>query len=468
LNHRTVNRNKRINQAMNKISVIIAREYSTRVRKKSFIIMTLLTPILMASMFIIPALVMSNKDKDFKKIAVVEDGTDLFKGSIPNIAEAEFVYLDNVKFNDLKNTFESAGYYGVLYISSEVIEAPNAVQLVSRKQPPMSLLEHINGSLEKEVEKQKMLSYNIKDLDQILKSIHTDVSVQTIKIDESGNTKRTSTTASMILAYFSGFLMYMLVFMFGAQVMRGVIEEKTSRVVEVIVSSVKPFQLMVGKIVGIALVGLTQFAVWVMLTGAIVTVTKVNLTSKNTTAKVENTAQSIIQTNNAVPVDQVSQASLSATQENPVLKAMDTALDQNWALIIPVFIFYFITGYLLYASLFAAVGSAVDSETDTQQFMLPITIPIILGLVVAMGTMENPESSISFWFSLIPLTSPIVMVARMPFDVPVWQIALSMFLMVITVWGAIWMAAKIYRTGILMYGKKTSYGEIWKWLRYKE
>ncbi|HNX67671.1 MAG TPA: ABC transporter permease, partial [Bacteroidales bacterium] len=301
-----------------------------------------------------------------------------------------------------------------------------------------------------------------------LKSIHTDVSVQTIKIDESGNTKRTSTTASMILAYFSGFLMYMLVFMFGAQVMRGVIEEKTSRVVEVIVSSVKPFQLMVGKIVGIALVGLTQFAVWVMLTGAIVTVTKVNLTSKNTTAKVENTAQSIIQTNNAVPVDQVSQASLSATQENPVLKAMDTALDQNWALIIPVFIFYFITGYLLYASLFAAVGSAVDSETDTQQFMLPITIPIILGLVVAMGTMENPESSISFWFSLIPLTSPIVMVARMPFDVPVWQIALSMFLMVITVWGAIWMAAKIYRTGILMYGKKTSYGEIWKWLRYKE
>jgi ABC-2 type transport system permease protein len=450
---------------MNKISVIIKREYTTRVKKKSFIIMTLLTPVLMASMFIIPALVMSNKDRDFKKIAVVEDGTDLFRGAIPNFAEAEFVYLKDVKINDIKNTFESAGYYGVLYISSEVIETPNAVQLISRKQPPMSLLEHINSSLEKEVEKQKMLAYNIKDLDQILKSIHTNVSVQTIKIDETGKTKQTSTGASMVLAYFSGFLMYMLVFMFGAQVMRGVIEEKTSRVVEVIVSSVKPFQLMVGKIVGIALVGLTQFAVWVMLTGAIVTVAKVNFSTKNTATHIETTSQSLIQSNNVAQAGQTVQAT---PQENEFMKGLDKALDQNWALIIPVFIFYFLTGYLLYASLFAAVGSAVDSETDTQQFMLPITIPIILGLVVAMGTMENPESSISFWFSLIPLTSPIVMVARMPFDVPGWQIALSMLLMLATVWGAIWMAARIYRTGILMYGKKSSYGEIWKWLKYKE
>jgi ABC-2 type transport system permease protein len=450
---------------MNKISVIIGREYTTRVRKKSFIIMTLLTPLLMASMFIIPALVMSNKDKDFKKIAVIEDGTDLFKGTIPNIAEAEFVYLDHVKLNDLKNTFESAGYYGVLYISSEVIDTPNAVQLISRKQPPISLLEHINSSLEKEVEKQKMISYNIKDLDQILKSIHTDISVQTIKIDESGKTKQTSTTASMILAYFSGFLMYMLVFMFGAQVMRGVIEEKTSRVVEVIVSSVKPFQLMAGKIIGIALVGLTQFAVWIMLTGAIITVAKVNFSTKSAAMQIESPSQNIMQANNTPQVNQAVQA---APQENEFMKGLEKGLDQNWAMIIPVFIFYFLMGYLLYASLFAAVGSAVDSETDTQQFMLPIAMPIILGLVVAMGTMENPESSISFWFSLIPLTSPIVMVARMPFDVPGWQLALSMFIMAITVWGAIWMAAKIYRTGILMYGKKTSYGEIWKWLKYKE
>ena len=427
--------------------------------------MTLLTPILMASIFVIPALVMSNKDKDLKKIAVVEDGSDLFKGAIPNISEAEFVYLDNVKLADIKKTFESAGYYGVLYISPEVIQTPNAIQLISRKQPPMSLLEHISGSIEKEIERQKMQSYNIKDLDQILKSIHTDVQIQTIKIDEEGNTKQTSTGAAMVLAYLSGFLMYMLVFMFGAQVMRGVIEEKTSRVVEVIVSSVKPFQLMLGKIVGIALVGLTQFAVWIMLTGAIVSVVKVNFTSGVKTEQVQNAPQSLVQAGTA---STVTDAVKGAQAENEVLKAIDTALDQNWALILPVFLFYFLSGYLLYASLFAAVGSAVDSETDTQQFMLPITIPIILGLVVAMGTMENPESSISFWFSMIPLTSPIVMVARMPFDVPVWELIVSMLIMAATVIGGIWMAAKIYRTGILMYGKKTSYSEIWKWLRYKE
>jgi ABC-2 type transport system permease protein len=426
--------------------------------------MTLLTPLLMASMFVIPALVMSNKDKDLKKIAVVEDGTDLFKGVIPNISEAEFVYLDNVRIDDIKNTFESAGYYGVLYISSQVIDTPNAIQLISRKQPPRSLLDHISNSLEKEIEKQKMLSYNIKDLDQILKSIHTDVNIQTIKIDESGKTKQTSTTAAMILAYFSGFLMYMLVFMFGAQVMRGVIEEKTSRIVEVIVSSVKPFQLMVGKIVGIALVGLTQFAVWIFLTGAIVGGVRMNASTKDKMEQVQNIPQSITQANNVAPETMTT----AATSQSEFNKVIDTALDQNWALIIPVFLFYFLTGYLLYASLFAAVGSAVDSETDTQQFMLPITIPIILALVVAMGTMKNPESSISFWFSLIPFTSPIVMVARMPFDVPGWELLISMLLMVVTVIGCIWMAAKIYRTGILMYGKKSSYGEIWKWLKYKE
>jgi len=450
---------------MNKISVIIGREYSTRVRKKSFIIMTLLTPILMASIFVIPALVMSNKDKDFKKIAVVEDGTDLFKGVIPNIAEAEFVYLNNVKINDIKNTFVQAGYYGVLYIPQEAIDTPNAVELISRKQPPISLLDHINRSLEKEIEKQKMLAYNIKDLDQILKSIHTDINIRTIKIDETGKSKQTSTDAAMVLAYLSGFLMYMLVFMFGAQLMRGVIEEKTSRIVEVIISSVKPFQLMVGKIVGIALVGLTQFAVWIFLTAGIVSVVKINVTTKDKVEHVQNMPQSISQAN-SVTAESIEKT--NNPSQNEVMKMLDSALDQNWALIIPVFIFYFLTGYLLYASLFAAVGSAVDSETDTQQFMLPITIPIILALVVAMGTMENPESSISFWFSIIPFTSPIVMVARMPFDPPGWEIAVSMFLMAITVVGCIWMAGKIYRTGILMYGKKSSYGEIWKWLKYKE
>jgi ABC-2 type transport system permease protein len=426
--------------------------------------MTLITPLLFALIFIIPALVMSNKDKDFKKIAVIEDGSDLFKNVIPNTDDTEFDYLSGVKLNDIKNNFSDLGYYGVLYISPQLITTPNAIQLISKKQPPIGLLDHISGSLEKEIERQKLLAYNIENLDEILRSINTSVKVQTIKMDEKGGTKETSTGVSMALAYIGGFLMYMLVFMFGAMVMRGVIEEKTNRVVEVIVSSVKPVQLMMGKIIGIALVGLTQFALWVVLTLAIVTVVKSNILPRDTMEQIQQLPQTFAEADQgaAAGTTAVSEAQFSELQQ-----IFANAMNQPWGLIIFSFIFYFLTGYLLYASLFAAIGSAVDNETETQQFMLPVTIPIILALVVAMGTMQNPESSLSFWFSLIPLTSPIVMMARIPFDVPVWQIALSMGLMLLTIFGSVWMAAKIYRTGILMYGKKSSYKELWKWLTYK-
>jgi ABC-2 type transport system permease protein len=452
---------------MNKISVIIRREYITRVRKKSFIIMTLLAPLLMGALFIVPALVMTNQDKNFKKIAVVEDNTDLFKNVIPNIKDAEFVYLDNTKVEDLKKTFEKAGYYGILWISPEIIHTPDAIQLISKNQPPIGLLEHIESSLEKEIERQKLLAYKIDNLDKIMKDVKTTVSIQTIKIDESGAVKKTSTGIAMALAYLLGFLMYMLVFIFGAQVMRGVIEEKTSRVVEVIISSVKPIQLMMGKIIGIALVGLTQFMIWVMLTFAIVTVIKSSIAPKGKIQEItQNIPQNLMSNNTQqVSVDKKSvSSSMSFSPE--FAKLFSSAMNQQWGLIILSFIFYFVTGYLLYASVFAAIGSAVDNETETQQFMLPVTIPIILGLMVAMGTMQNPESSLSFWFSMIPLTSPIVMMARIPFGVPYWQIIFSMLIMLITFGAFVWMAAKIYRTGILMYGKKTSWKEMWKWLRY--
>jgi len=450
---------------MNKISLIIRREYITRVRKKSFIVMTLLTPFLFAMIFVIPALVMSNDDKNFKKIAVIEDGADLFSNVIPDTKDTDFEYLTGVKVDDIKSNFTDLGYYGVLYISPQVITTPNAIQLISRQQPPIGLLDHISGSLEKEIEKQKLLAYNIENLDEILKTINTSVKIQTIKIDETGSARETSTGISMALAYISGFLMYMLVFMFGSMVMRGVIEEKTNRIVEVIISSVKPVQLMLGKIIGVALVGLTQFGLWIFLTLAIVMVVKTTMLPDTTMEQIQQLPQSIAGNNPAL--EGTDAASISAEQISEFQSLFANAMNQPWGLIIFCFIFYFITGYLLYASLFAAIGSAVDNETETQQFMLPVTIPIILGLIVAMGTMQNPESSISFWFSIIPLTSPIVMVARIPFDVPAWEIALSMALMIVTIIGSVWMAAKIYRTGILMYGKKSSYKEIWKWLTYK-
>ncbi|HUS86656.1 MAG TPA: ABC transporter permease [Bacteroidales bacterium] len=450
---------------MSKISIIIRREYLTRVRKKSFIIMTLLTPLLIAALIVVPVIIMENDDKDFKRIAVIEDGSNLFTNAIPGRTDVEFDYLKNRKIDELKNSFEKEGYYGILYISPLVVNVPQAIQLVSKKQPPLDLLQHIERAVEKKIENEKLLGYNIENIDEILKAVKADVSVQTIRIDDKGEIKETNTGIAMALAYIGAFMMYMVVLMFGVQVMRGVFEEKNSRIVEVIISSVKPVQLMIGKIAGIALVGLTQFAVWIILTIGVVTVVKSTVLPDNTRELTETVSRSVMSQESIPGVEEV-QANLS-DQNEVIVNLFRSLLNVNWPLIIFSFIFYFIFGYLLYASVFAAIGSAVDTETDTQQFMFPIMLPIILGLFVAMGTMQNPESSLSFWFSIIPFTSPIVMMARIPFDVPLWEIFLSMAILAATFVGFVYMAAKIYRVGILMYGKKVSWKEMIKWIRYK-
>jgi ABC-2 type transport system permease protein len=451
---------------MNKISVIIKREYITRVRKKSFLIMTILAPLLMAGLFTIIPIIMTNQKGDFKKIAVLqENNSDLFNGVLKNTKSVEYVYLPDKKVEDLKKTFVKDGYYAILFISPELINTPNAIYMISKQQPPITLLESIERTLKKDIERQKLLSYKIDNLDEIMKKIDTNVSIQTKKLDDSGVETGTSTGIAMALAYINAFIMYMLVFIFGAQVMRGVIEEKTSRVVEVIISSVKPIQLMMGKIIGIALVGLTQFLIWILLTFAAVSVLKNTVLTKTNTVEITQSIPQNLMTD-AQQADAIAKAQTVSPQMAEFTKLFDSAMNLPWGLIIICFIFYFITGYFLYASVFAAIGSAVDNETETQQFMLPVTIPIIVGLMVAMGTMQNPESPISFWCSLIPLTSPIVMMARLPFGVPAWQIILSMAIMVVTFLAFVWMAAKVYRTGILMYGKKTSWKEMWKWLRY--
>jgi ABC-2 type transport system permease protein len=454
---------------MNKISIIIKREYITRVRKKSFIIMTLLAPLLMGGLILFQVLTMTSQDKNFKKIAVIDNSSALPHNTIPDLKDAKFEYFNDLKVEDLKKTFVEKGYYGILYISPiGSAGTPIITEFIFKKnQPAIGLLDHIETSLEKEIERQKLFEFKIKNLDSIMKAVKTRVSVTTKQVDDVGVEKETSTGIAMVLAYLGGFLMYMLVFIFGAQVMRGVIEEKTSRVVEVIISSVKPIQLMMGKIIGIALVGLTQFMIWVLLTIGISVFISSSMTSKDTVQKITQNMSNNVMSDKTVQASAENKDIKAAMNYSPEFKKMfSSAMNQPWGLIIICFIFYFLTGYLLYASVFAAIGSAVDNETETQQFMLPVTIPIILGLFVAMGTMQNPESSLSFWFSMIPLTSPIVMMARIPFGVPYWQIAVSMFIMLISFGGFVWMAAKIYRTGILMYGKKTSWKEMWKWLRY--
>ena len=453
---------------MANVSIIIKREYSTRVKKKSFIIMTVLTPLIFVALFLVPILIMGNEDREFKKIAVIEDGSDLFKGVIKDRDDADFVYLENADVNKLKTTFEEAGYYGILYISPIVTNVPQAVQLISKKQPPLDLLQHIEGALEQDIENKKLLAYDIEDLSTILKSVQTDVSVQTIRIDDAGQTKETSTGISMALAYIGALLMYMIVLLFGVQVMRGVFEEKNNRIVEVIISSVKPVELMMGKIIGIALVGLTQFSIWIILTFAILTVVQSKVLPDNPQEISKQISQSVM---SQVPASQDSEMAqqtieLSA-QEQEFAKIFNNLMNVNWPLILISFFIYFIFGYLLYASVFAAIGSAVDTDSDTQQFMFPVMLPIILGLFVAIGTMQNPESSLSFWFSMIPFTSPIVMMARLPFEVPTWEVVVSVAVLIATFVGFVFLAAKIYRIGILMYGKKVTYKEMWKWIKYK-
>ncbi len=453
---------------MANVSIIIKREYSTRVKKKSFIIMTVLTPLIFVALFLVPILIMGNEDREFKKIAVIEDGSDLFKGVIKDRDDADFVYLENADVNKLKTTFEEAGYYGILYISPIVTNVPQAVQLISKKQPPLDLLQHIEGALEQDIENKKLLAYDIEDLSTILKSVQTDVSVQTIRIDDAGQTKETSTGISMALAYIGALLMYMIVLLFGVQVMRGVFEEKNNRIVEVIISSVKPVELMMGKIIGIALVGLTQFSIWIILTFAILTVVQSKVLPDNPQEINKQISQSVM---SQVPASQDSEMAqqtieLSA-QEQEFAKIFNNLMNVNWPLILISFFIYFIFGYLLYASVFAAIGSAVDTDSDTQQFMFPVMLPIILGLFVAIGTMQNPESSLSFWFSMIPFTSPIVMMARLPFEVPTWEVVVSVAVLIATFVGFVFLAAKIYRIGILMYGKKVTYKEMWKWIKYK-
>ena len=328
------------------------------------------------------------------------------------------------------------------------------------------MLTYISNSMEKEIEKRKLQSYNIEDIDKIMKEVESTVKVQTILISEEGEEKKTSTGLSMGIAYVSGLLIYILTFMFGAQVMRGVIEEKTNRIVEVLISSVKPFQLMMGKILGIALVGLTQFFLWIVLTIIIVAYAQSTFLPDDLPIPNNQITQSIMSAEQNPDIE-AAQGAVSIPELNELQLVLESAKAINWPLILGSFIIYFLGGYLLYAALFAAIGSAVDNETDTQQFMMPITIPLLLGLFVSMAAFQNPDSSLVFWFSFIPFTSPMVMMARLPFGVPPLELIISMVLLILTFLGTTWMAAKIYRTGILMYGKKPSYKELVKWLRYK-
>lgn len=457
---------------MNKTSLIIQREFLSRVRKRSFIIMSVIGPLLFAAMIVVPVLLTQVKDTEEKTIAII-DSSGLFRNVIPETETLKFDYLDNTSLAALKKSYRQSGYYGILYISDAVTYDPNAVILYSDKQPGIDVKMHISRALEEYIRDQKLKTYNIEDLDMILRSVKTDINVQTVKLSEGGKEKVSSTGIVMAVGYIGGFMIYIFVLLFGAQVMRGVLEEKTSRVVEVMISSVRPFQLMMGKIIGIAMVGLTQFLIWIVSTFLLVSIAKtvffpdLNMTPTEQVISHDIMSAQPVQSQDAGDAASVQPDQSQSREMKELMSALRTLNSIDFVVTIGSFLFYFLAGYLLYASLFAAVGSAMDIESDTQQFMLPVTIPLILSILVLVSAINNPESSVTFWFSMIPLTSPVVMMARIPFGVPVWQVTLSMGILIATFLATTWMAGKIYRTGILMYGKKVTWREMMKWVRYK-
>lgn len=447
---------------MNKIFLVLEREFLTRVRKKSFIIMTILAPILFAALFTVPMIIAMMDDKNERHIAVIDD-SGIFEGKIAETEYLKFTFLNGVKVTDLQENFKDSNYYAVLYIGSMVATTPDAVVLYSDKQPSIDVTSHISSSIRNEIESQKLMAYDIENLDEILKNIKTTIRVRTIKWTKSGEAKESSTKLAMGIAYILSFMVYMLIFMFGTLVMRGVIEEKSSRIVEVIISSVKPFQLMMGKILGIAAVSLVQILLWIVLTFGLVTLASSLLISKPSGVETQKEMVTNLMEQQgaaqAIPVDVADESFASG-----MMKALS---NMNFYFIIGWFVFFFLGGYLLYAAMFAAVGSAVDNEADTQQLVLPITIPLILALLVMVSGLRSPDGALTFWFSIIPFTSPIIMITRLPYGVPAFDLALSATLLVVTFIAMTWLAAKIYRVGILLYGKKHTWGEMWKWIRYK-
>ena len=413
---------------MSKIGIVIQREYLTRVKKKSFIFLTLLMPILITGMVFAIVFLSSIQDKEAKVVVVADETGEYF----PILKNTEqYLFIDGKKdFADFrKNSDQSV--YATLLITDDLLKNPEAITLHSQKQVVSSLENTITSQLNEYLSNKKIESYQIPNLKDIIQGSKVNLKIKTIKTDETGKETQTSAGFASTIGMIFTTLIYMFIFVYGAMVMQGVMEEKTNRIVEVIVSSVRPYDLMMGKLMGIGLVGLTQFGIW------------------------------------AIVFLVVSFSGVSIPGGFSLLQTLSELLGAvNMLEICSYFVLFFIGGYLMYASLFAAIGAMVNSQEDTTQFMMPITILFIFALYVGIFSVQNPDGPLAFWSSLIPFTSPIVMMVRVPFGVPLWQMLLSVGLLAVTVILIVKLAAKIYRVGILMYGKKPTYGEIVKWLKY--
>ncbi len=440
---------------MGKIGIIAGREFNERVRKKSFIFTTILMPICLVAIMFIPALMM-NISSDEKKEVLVVDQSGLVGDRLQEDSTLTFTLSDQTAEEVLGQQHE--GLFGILIVGSDVLTNPSNVQLLTYESSTINIESAISGQISTILESEKLKAYNIEDIDTILAAIKTNVSLKVKQLDAtSGDAKESSSVLNIALAYIFGFLIYMFVFLYGNMVMQGVIEEKSNKVMEVMVSSVRPFELMMGKILGIASVAVTQFVIWVvfilLVGGGAVSFLGLSDVVASAGAGIDPAAIAA-----AAPID----------LDSEMVSIIATLTDPAYLLrILGGFLIYFIGGYLLYAAMFAAVGSAVDNEKDTNNLQLPITLPLMVALFVMLNAMQDPHGPLAFWCSMIPFTSPIVMMVRLPYGVPGWELALSIGLLVVTFVGMVYLAGRIYRVGVFMYGKKPTFKELAKWIRYK-
>ncbi|MBE6226715.1 MAG: ABC transporter permease [Bacteroidales bacterium] len=450
-----------------KIGIIIGREYAIRVKKKSFIFTTILTPLLFAALMVVPSLIALYSSGEEGQMVKVVDESGIVMPYLESSKEIIFEQAaPEESLASLKENFKDSGLFAIIGISPLDSNKNLTITAYSEKQLNIDLQSQIRKSVNKAVEDNKLRAYNIPDLDRVLKDIESDVKMNTYTLDEqTGEEKESMVEIYMGIGYIASFLIYMFIFMFGSMVMRSVIDEKTTRIVEVIVSSVKPFQLMLGKIIGVAAVGLTQFLIWVVLTFAIVTgvsaAVGVDKIQESVTAGMP--VEQVMEEMNVQNID-MQNLEVEESEFDGILRALR---EVNYIKIVVCFLIYFLLGYLLYSGMFAAVGSAVDNEADTQQLILPVTMPLIIGLFIMLHTFQYPDSSLSFWASMIPFTSPMVMMARIAYGVPAWELALSIGLLIVTFLILTYISGKIYRIGILMYGKKATWKDLWKWMKIR-
>lgn len=446
------------------ISTIISREYLTRVKKKSFLLTTFLVPVLFAALCILPSVIMFMAKDTGKKIAVVDQSGIV----MPYLVDTEAVDYEDYSSesaDEMKTRFKELSL-DALVVVSPMDSAAKTVSVASYSEKPMSvdLKESIGSKVNEAVEDYRISLYEMGDLKQILDDVQSDVSIATYTLGESGEEKITSSEVYMVISMLLSMIIYMFIAMFSGMVMQSVIEEKASRVVEVLVSSVKATELMFGKIIGVACVALTQFFLWIILTLVLVGGFSAFAGFDSLAGDPAQTEQMMEMTAQMGGAD-VAEMTAAISEQDGMGAVMSTLKDINWGQMILAFVVYFALGYLLYASFFAAIGSAVENEADTNQLQMPVTVPLLLAFFVAIYAFNAPDSPIVWWCSMIPFTSPIVMLSRIPFGVPGWELALSIALLVGTFIACGWMSAKIYKIGILMFGKKTTFKDLWKWLR---